>query len=149
MVSNKLVPTAHPEFSPLSIIRMVTKHWLTLLAVWLFFAAIAAGVVFLMPATYRAEALILVDSQKIPEKYVSSSVGSDLQDRLATISQQILSSNQLKTLIDNFDLYHEEKKNHVQEEIIEMMRSDIKITLEKGWSGNPPGALAIAHQRDV
>lgn len=149
MTSNSLVPAAHPEFSPLSIIRMVTKHWVALVTLTLVLSALSVLIAWKIPATYRAEALILVDSQKIPEKYVSSSVASDLQDRLATISQQILSSTRLKTLIDNFDLYHDEKKSHVQEEIIEMMRSDIKITLEKGWSGNRPGAFRVAYQGPV
>ncbi|HKW98505.1 MAG TPA: hypothetical protein VJN43_12285 [Bryobacteraceae bacterium] len=128
---------------------MITKHWITLVVATLALSSATLAVVWYIPAIYRAEALVLVDSQKIPEKYVAPSVASDLQDRLATISQQILSSTTLKKVIDDFDLYHEEKKTHVQEEIIEMMRSDIKITLEKGWTGNRPGAFRIAYQGRV
>ena len=33
---------------------------------------------------------MLVDSQKIPERFVTSTVSTELQDRIASISQQIL-----------------------------------------------------------
>src|SRR5436305_618976 len=38
------------------------------------------------------------------------------------------------------------KKSAVQEEILEMMRKDISIKLERGWVGNRPGAFRIGYQ---
>ena len=73
---------------------------------------------------------MLIDSQKIPEKFVSATVASDLEDRIATIRQTLLSSGELKKIIDEFGLYKEERKKHFEEEILEMMRKDISITLE-------------------
>lgn len=146
MRSNKSIRL---EYSPFSLIRMVGKHKLAVAIISIVFSAGTIAIVRALPARYIAEALILVDSQKIPEKYVSSTVGTDLQDRLATISQKILSSEQLKKLIDEYDLYREEKKNHVQEEIIEMMRNDIKIKLERGWTGNRPGAFRVSYEGPV
>ena len=149
MVQNKLSSAPRPEFLPRSIIRMLWKHKLALVTISLVLSAISVGIVLSMPAIYRAEALILVHSQKIPEKYVAPTVATDLQDRLATLSQQILSNEALKKVIDDFDLYREEKKSHVQEEIIEMMRHDIQISLEKSWTGNRPGAFRISYQGPV
>ena len=131
---------------PLSILRMLWKRKIAIVLLWLVVSGIAALVAFRLPAVYSAEALILVDSQKIPEKYVSSTVSTDVQDRLATISQQILSSTRLKKIIDDFDLYKDEKKSHVQEEILDMMRKDISIKVDKGWTGNRPGAFRIGYQ---
>jgi succinoglycan biosynthesis transport protein ExoP len=125
---------------------MVWKRKLMIPLVWVICSAIAGGIVWMLPPVYTAEALILVDSQKIPDKYVTSTVSTDLQDRLATISQQILSSTRLKKIIDDFDLYREEKKTHVQEEILEMMRKDVTIKLEKGWASNKPGAFRVGYQ---
>jgi succinoglycan biosynthesis transport protein ExoP len=139
-------PVVRPEFSPLSIVRMVWKRKLMIPLVWITCSALAGGIVWMLPPVYTAEALILVDSQKIPDKYVASTVSTDLQDRLATISQQILSSTRLKKIIDDFDLYREEKKTHVQEEILEMMRKDVTIKLEKGWASNKPGAFRVGYQ---
>src|ERR1035437_6766935 len=117
------------QLAPLSIARMLWKRKLLILICWVTVSLIVGIVVYKLPTEYTAEALILVDAQKIPEKFVTSTVSTDVQDRLATISQQILSSTRLKKIIDDFDLYHVEKKSAVQEEILEMMRKDISIKL--------------------
>jgi uncharacterized protein involved in exopolysaccharide biosynthesis len=100
----------------------------------------------LLPATYRAETLILVDQQKIPEKFVSATVNAELQDRLATISQQILSNTRLQKIIDKSKLYEKERRTNVQEEVLEMMRHDIKVTAEKGWIQDRPGAFRVSYE---
>ena len=133
-----------PALAPLSIIRMFWKHKIAIAAIW----TIVAGGTFLfvhkMPARYTAEALILVDSQKIPEKFVSSTVSTELQDRIASISQQILSSTRLKKVIEEFDLYHEERKTQFDEVILEMMRRDISIRMDRGViGGGRPGAFRV------
>ena len=134
------------SWPPLSLARILWKRKLHVLITA---AALSAGVitvVLVWPATYRAETLILVDSQKIPEKFVSATVSAELQDRLATISQRILSSTKLQNIIETFRLYEKERKRLVQEEIVEMMRNDIKVTAEKGWVQNRPGAFRVSYE---
>lgn len=139
-------PAQKLEFSPLSIARMLWKQKLLISILTVVLCAIAVIVVMKLPAVYQSEALILVDSQKIPEQYVSSTVNTNVQDRLATISQQILSATRLQKIIDTFGLYAKERKSMVQEEIIEKMRKDIAIKLERGWTGGQPGAFHIGYQ---
>jgi polysaccharide biosynthesis transport protein len=146
MPATKPSSVTPPQLAPLSIARMFWKRKLVVLVCWAAVSLTVAVVVYRMPTLYTAEALILVDAQKIPEKFVSSTVSTDVQDRLATISQQILSSTRLKKIIDDYDLYHEQKKSLVQEEILELMRKDINIKLERGWIGNRPGAFRIGYQ---
>lgn len=140
-------PTASkPEFSPLSLARMLWKHGLMVVVTAILGSAVTYGLVHSRPNVYRSEALILIDSQKIPERYVSSTVNTEAQDRLATISQEILSATRLQKIIDEFGLYRNERKSLVQEEIIELMRKDININVEKGWSGDRPGAFRIGYE---
>lgn len=131
------------QLSPISLTRMIWKHKLAVALVTFVLSGGACVVVYRLPAIYKSEATILVDEQKIPERYVSSTVNTDVADRLATISQEILSSTALKKIIDNFDLYHSERQHLFFEEIIERMRKDITITTEKGWTGNRPGAFHV------
>ena len=126
-------------------LKMCWKHKISIVAVWVLVTAGVAGVVYMLPAVYSAEALILVDGQKIPERYVSSTVSNDVQDRLATISQQILSTDRLKKIIDDFDLYRKQRKSYVQEEILQMMRKDVTVKLERGWTNSKPGAFRVAY----
>jgi len=99
-----------------------------------------------VPLIYKAETLILVESQKIPENLVASTVNAELQDRIATISQEILSGTRLQSLIDKFGLYSDERQSTSTEELIDRMRKDIQIKLERGWSRNQPGAFHVSYQ---
>jgi len=139
-------PSAHPELSPLSLARMLWKSKLLSGLIWIFLSLLSAAIVYTIPPTYRAEAVILVDGQKVPERYVASTVNADVQDRLATISQQILATSRLQKIIDSNRLYERERARLPQEEIIEMMRKDTKITLERGWGQERTSAFRISYQ---
>ena len=58
-----------------------------------------------LPRIYEASTLILVRPQRVPEKYVSSIVDSDIESRINTISQQILSRTNLEKIINQFNLF--------------------------------------------
>ena len=60
---------------------------------------------YLLPPLYRSSTLILVEPQKIPESYVRPTVTSSVEERLNTISQQILSRTNLEKIITEFGLY--------------------------------------------
>src|SRR4051812_30953286 len=136
--------TAQP-FSPWSIARTTWKGKWTLILVWAGVTVAGAILVRSLPAVYTSQALILVDSQKIPERFVVSTVSSELQDRVASISEQILSSNQLNRIINDLGLYKAERKSMPQEAIVERMRKDIEIKAEKqGFAKNKPGAFRIS-----
>src|SRR5215471_10934964 len=107
MPATKSSPVLPVQLNYLSIARMLWNRKMLILLCWVVVSLTVAVVVYRLPTLYTAEALILVDAQKIPEKYVASTVSTDVQDRLATISQQILSSSRLKKIIDDFDLYRE------------------------------------------
>lgn len=135
-----------PEFSPLSLARAVWKHkWLSL-SLALLVSGAAITFIYRLPSVYKAEALILVDPQKIPERFVVSTVNLDAQDLLATISQEIRSSTRLQKIINDFNLYAKERRTRSPEEVIEIMRNDIDISLEKGVGGSHPGAFRITYQ---
>lgn len=80
-----------------------------------------------LPKFYRSQTLILVDPQKVPAEYVKATVSSDVTDRLQTISQEILSRTRLQKIIDQFGLYRDHPSYMSQEDVIEMMRKDIKV----------------------
>ena len=142
-----MIPQKSPTaLSPLSIGRILYKNIVSIIAVAATGSAISFVIIYQLPAAYRSEAVILVDSQKIPERYVSSTVNSEVQDRLATITQQILSTTRLLNVIKDFGLYKDEGKALAQEEIIERMRKDISIKLETGWTRERLGAFRVGYQ---
>jgi polysaccharide biosynthesis transport protein len=141
MVNNTQTPAEEPEshnpaFSLLSIVRTVWKRKVRITLGWILFAMVGVAVVRLLPAVYLSEAVVLIDTQKIPEKFVSPTVATDLEERIASIRQTLLSGGELKKIIDDFGLYRDARKAHFEEEILEMMRKDISITLESVGSGS-------------
>ena len=132
--------SSHSGSSRLSILRTISKRKIRILLSWVFFFACAVAVVRLLPTVYLAEAVVLIDSQKIPEKFVAATVTTDLEDRIASIRQQLLSGGELKKVIDEFGLYREERKTHFEEEILDLMRKDISISLDSAMPGSTGGA---------
>jgi polysaccharide chain length determinant protein (PEP-CTERM system associated) len=90
------------------------------------------SVVMFLPDVYRSSATVLIDRQQIPDELVRSTVTSDLEIRLHTISQEILSRSRLESLIERFNLYREQRKDAPLEEVVERMRDDIQLQLLKG-----------------
>ena len=63
------------------------------------------GASWVLAPTYRSGTLILVEQPTMPKDYVTPNVNDDLQDRLRSITQQILSRTRLLHIIDQLNLY--------------------------------------------
>lgn len=95
--------------------------FLTWLAVW--------SVSWIIPSVYRSGALILVEQASVPQQYVVSNIAMDMKNRLDSMTQQILSRTRLLHLIDNLNLYANDRNRLSTDELIERMRKDIDIEL--------------------
>jgi polysaccharide biosynthesis transport protein len=91
--------------------------------------------IFMLPDHYKAATTILVDPQKIPEKYVSPAIVVDPSQRLSTISDQVLGATRLQQIIDELGLYAELRGRMSREEIIDNMRKDLNVKVKQGSSG--------------
>jgi protein tyrosine kinase modulator len=112
------------------------RRWWILLPLFICWG-IVWGLSWLLPSTYQSDALILVEQQKVPEQYVVPNVVVGLQDRLQSMTQQILSRTRLQATIDSFHLYprhHGFKALFESADPVEQMRKDIQIELVQ-----PPG----------
>ena len=85
-----------------------------------------------LPNLYRSDTLILVVPQRVPESYVRSTVTSKIEDRLQSITQQILSRTRLERIIQDFNLYQEARKTAIMEDVVERMRGNISVQVVKG-----------------
>ncbi len=109
-----------------SLVRRRHMHFLIpLLFGWL----IVWGAGWILPPRYQSATLILVEQPSMPRDYVAPNVSEDLQDRLQSISQQILSRTRLLSIIDRLHLYAEGHTKATEDEKVESMRKDIDIEL--------------------
>ncbi len=135
-------------FSPYDILSMLARRFYWLLITTTVIFGVACVVALQWPDEFIADTLILVDPQKVPERYVNTTVSMDVSGRLSTINQQLMSSTRLQRIIDTYDLYKPLKGHRTQEEIIEQMRSDIDVKVVRNFEGgnrNSLGAFRITY----
>jgi polysaccharide chain length determinant protein (PEP-CTERM system associated) len=86
---------------------------------------------WVLPPRYQSTTLILVEQPTMPKDYVTPNVNDDLQDRMQSITQQILSRTRLLHIIDQLDLYVEPHAQPSPDQKVDRMRKDIDIELVK------------------
>jgi polysaccharide chain length determinant protein (PEP-CTERM system associated) len=95
--------------------------FVTWLAVW--------GSSWILPARYKSSTLILVEEPTMPKNYVVPNINDDLQGRLQSIEQQILSRSRLLLIIDKLHLYPNARRVLAPDEKVQKMQKDIGIEL--------------------
>jgi polysaccharide chain length determinant protein (PEP-CTERM system associated) len=120
------------KYTPEEIVRIAwrRKWWALLPAV-----VIAVSVCMWarrLPNLYRSDTLILVVPQRVSESYVRSSVTGRIEDRLQSISQQILSRTRLERIIQDFNLYPQQRRTAIMEDVVDQMRGAISVQVVKG-----------------
>lgn len=112
---------------------IVRRRWLIVIPVCI---SLTFGLALTLTAnkTYQASTLILVQQQSVPTDYVKSVVTSSINQRINTISQQILSRSNLEKIIDQFGLY-EDQRNMYLEDKIDGMRRRVQVKIERARQG--------------
>lgn len=124
----------------LGILRRRYMHFLLPLFVgWLFVWSAS----WFLPTKYKSSTLILVEEPTMPEKYVAPNVNENLQDRLQSITQQILSRTRLLTIIDKLHLYGKGGTQVTPDDQVEQMRRDISVDLVRDERNNEISAFKV------
>ena len=110
----------------LGVVRRRHFHFLIpLFLAW----AVVWGASWVLPPRYLSSTLILVEQPTMPKDYVTPNVTDDLQERMQSITQQILSRTRLLHIIDQFNLYAGPRSNGSPDAKVDRMRKDIGIDL--------------------
>jgi len=107
-----------------AVIRRRKRGFIILFSL-IFFIGICIALI--LPPIYQSKAMILIEGQQIPQDYVKSTITSYVEERLETISQQVMSRSNLMEIINKFSLYSEIKDKITTTEIIEKMRKAINL----------------------
>ena len=91
------------------------------LAVW--------GVSWVLPLRYKSSTLILVEQPTMPKDYVVPNVDENFDQRLQSITEQILSRSRLLHIRDELNLYTRGREPLTSDAAVEKMRKDIEVEL--------------------
>src|SRR5215212_8169543 len=119
-------------YKPEDVLQIIRRRIWLLLVPFAVVSALVAAVVHSLPDQYRAETIVLVVPQRISETYVRSQNTLRIEDRLGTLTQQIMSRSRLERIIQDFNLYADDRQTGIMEDVVERMRRDIDIRIVRG-----------------
>jgi succinoglycan biosynthesis transport protein ExoP len=91
--------------------------------------ALTMVVAVMWPPTYRAGATILIEQQEIPQELVRSAISSFADQRVQVISQRVMTTQNLMSLIERYNLYPDIRETKPREVLLQKMRSDISMKM--------------------
>ncbi len=127
------MPPESNSLKPEQVIAIVIKRrWLVIIPVCV---ALLIGIYLAVaiPKVYQSKTVILVQQQKVPTDFIQSVVSSSIEERVSTISQQIMSRTNLEKIISQFKLFTEpEHQNMYLEDKIDNLRKRIQVDVSRG-----------------
>jgi succinoglycan biosynthesis transport protein ExoP len=126
------------------ILATLNRHrWLASMAFLIPFSG-AAALAMALPNLYRATATILVQRDQDPVA-AAAALPADVETRLQTIREEVMSRKRLDVMAERFGLYPELGQRAPREMIIDRMRKDIQIQLKGPEQGAAPaGTIAFS-----
>jgi polysaccharide biosynthesis transport protein len=100
---------------------------------------------WILPPHYKSTTLILVEQPTMPRDYVVPNISDDLQTRLQSMTEQILSRTRLLTIIQRLHLYNDPQGKFSDDDKIASMRKDIGVELVRNSPGQPITAFKISY----
>ncbi|MFO8003050.1 Wzz/FepE/Etk N-terminal domain-containing protein [Thioalkalivibrio sp.] len=107
------------------------RRWLLILPALAVFAIVVVAAA-LMPNEYESRATILVEQPDVGADLVRSTVRPSSVQQLQIIGRRVLNQSRLQELIEQHDLYVEERELMPIDDVIGLMRSDIELQEIRG-----------------
>jgi polysaccharide chain length determinant protein (PEP-CTERM system associated) len=114
---------------------ILRRRWWLVMILALVGAGAGYGLAHFLPKRYTSQTLVLVEQPTVPGDYVKPVITQDVNQRLATMQQQILSRTRLEPVIQQFGLFSKEIKEVSMEDLVERLREAISVTPIRAMSG--------------
>jgi uncharacterized protein involved in exopolysaccharide biosynthesis len=117
------------------------KIWVIIPAMLLAIATFI--VVFSLPATYKSQGTILIESQEIPNDLVRSTVTSYADQRIEVIKQRLMTTSRVMDMVKKYNLYvAERQKTAATSSIVELFKSNVSVDLVQANVTDPVSGRA-------
>src|SRR5438309_12083626 len=116
-------------------VEIFRRRWWLVILLALVGAGAGYGLAHFLPKHYTSQTLVLVEQPTVPGDYVKPVITQDVNQRLATMQQQILSRTRLEPVIQQFGLFPKEIKELSMEELVQRLREAISVTPIRAMTG--------------
>jgi polysaccharide biosynthesis transport protein len=108
-------------------VDILRRHWTWIIGPTFAGLVISVVVAFLWPDTYLSYAVMRITPSQVSDRIVPTNFNLHMQDRMATMLQDVTSRSKLIDMIKKFNLYPSEQAKRPLEDIVEDMRLSVKI----------------------
>lgn len=117
------------------------KYWILVPAVILML--ITAIFTYSLPATYKSEGLILIESQEIPQDLIRTTVTSYADQRIEVIKQRLMTTTRVMQIVNKYNLYSEERqKTPTSGPIVSLFRENVSVDIVQANVTDPVSGRA-------
>jgi len=107
--------------------RVLRHYWWILPLTVIGCGALGLLSAIVLPKRYTSQTLVLVDQPTVPIEYVRPVVSEELNHRLASMQEQILSRTRLQPIIEKFGLYAQDRGRVHVEDLVERLRNSVTV----------------------
>jgi polysaccharide chain length determinant protein (PEP-CTERM system associated) len=108
--------------------RVLRRWWWILPITTVFFGGLGTLAALVLPKKYMSQTMVLVEQPTVSPKLVDPVITEDLNHRLASMQQEILSNTRLKPVIEKLGLYAADRDKAHMEDLVDRLRGAVKIT---------------------
>jgi polysaccharide chain length determinant protein (PEP-CTERM system associated) len=119
---------AQRELTPADYIAMFRRRWVLIVTLTLVSGPLAYGVSRFLPNKFKSQTLVLIEQPTVSAKIVDSLDPTDINQRLSSMQQQILSRSRLEPIIRQFDLYPQDVNRTSMDELVLRLQKAIEVT---------------------
>jgi polysaccharide chain length determinant protein (PEP-CTERM system associated) len=136
----------HRELTMQDYMEMLKRRFWLLLTLPVLFLVGGFGISHLVTPQYMSQTLVIIEQQKVPEDYVKSVISEDLDERLASMKEQILSRSRIQPIIERYNLFPDSK--YTMDDRVEMTQKAIGVKPIPSATGGMPGFFITFRAQD-
>jgi protein tyrosine kinase modulator len=121
--------------------RILRRYWWILPLAVIGCGALGLLIAIMLPKHYTSQTLVLVDQPTVPTEYVRPVVSEELNHRLASMQEQILSRTRLQPIIEKYGLYAQDRGRTHIEDLVERLRNSVTVKPLESMAGTQNRSL--------
>jgi polysaccharide chain length determinant protein (PEP-CTERM system associated) len=116
------------ELAPSDYLAMLRRHWVLILILAVIGPPIGYGISKTLPNRYKSTTLVLVEQPSVPTDFVKPVDTTDINERLASMQQEILSRTRLEPLIHQYGLFQSDINKVPIDDLVARLQKAIEVT---------------------
>ncbi len=116
------------ELTPSDYLAMLRRHWVLIVVLAVIGPPLGYGISKFLPNRFKSTTLVLVEQPSVPTDFVKPVDTTDINERLASMQQQILSRTRLEPLIHQYGLFQSDMNKLSMDDLVGRLQKAIEVT---------------------